>query len=131
MRIIELANRLNHPGHYSSAVASGGFLYISGQLPIDWDTGGLVEGGLEEQARQSLANVDAVLRAEGLSRRDVVKTTVFIPDVALWPRVDAVYAEFFGAHKPARSVVPTTTLHYNAWVEVEAVAAYAAEGGSA
>lgn len=124
MRIIELPHRRGHAGHYSSAVAAGGFLYISGQLPTDWAAGGMAGGGLEEHARQALANLDEVLRAEGLTRRDVVKTTVFIPDVELWPKVDAIYAGFFGDHRPARSVVPTTALHYGAWVEIEAVAMY-------
>lgn len=129
MRKIELPERANHPGHYCSAVSSNGFLYVSGQLPIAWNTGKIIEGGPEEHARQALANLDAVLRAEGLTREDVVKTTVFIPDVSLWPRVDAVYAEFFGEHKPSRSVVPTTALHYGAHVEVEAIAEYEGQGG--
>jgi 2-iminobutanoate/2-iminopropanoate deaminase len=78
-----------------------------------------------EEARQALANLDAVLRAGG-SRRDLVlKTTVFVRDIELWDAVNAVYAEFFGAHRPSRSIVPTGPLHFGLLVEIEAVAALA------
>lgn len=122
MRLIELNQTEGHPGHYSTAAACGDFLYISGQLPIDWKgTRTLVPGGAAEHAVRCLENLGAVLESEGLRREDVVKTTVFIPDIEMWPAVDAEYAAFFGEHKPARSVVPTTGLHYGALVEIEAV----------
>lgn len=122
MKPVERKQTALHPGHYSSAMRCGDLLFVSGQLPIDWATGKIVSGGVEEHARQALENLEALLDAEGFAKSDVAKTTVYIPDVAMWPQVDAVYARFFGNHKPARSVVPTNALHYNALVEVEAIA---------
>lgn len=109
-------------GHYSPGVAAGGMLYVSGQLPIDPETGKIAEGGIREQTLQALANVGRVLAAAGLGRENVVMCHVYIPDMADWDAVNEVYAEFFGSHKPARAVVPTRALHHGALVEIEAVA---------
>lgn len=109
-------------GHYAQGILVGGFLFISGQLPIDPITGNLVPGGMEEQAIQAFRNLEAVVKASGGSREDVVKVTVYIPDISQWNTVNRIYGEFFGNHKPARSVVPTRDLHFGALVEVEAVA---------
>lgn len=109
-------------GHYAQGILVGGFLFISGQLPIDPVTGNLVPGGMEEQAIQAFRNLEAVVKASGGSREDVVKVTVYIPDISQWNTVNRIYGEFFGNHKPARSVVPTRDLHFGALVEVEAVA---------
>lgn len=110
-------------GHYSQAVAANGFLFISGQLPFDAATGELRLGPIEEQTRLVLRNLDAILRAAGCAREDVVKVTLFFPDMALWPAINKAYAEFFGEHRPARSAVPSGPLHYNAGLEIEAIAA--------
>ncbi len=110
-------------GHYSQGVVHGGLVYVSGQLAIDPATGEKKLGSIEEQTGQALKNVAAVLEAAGSGIDRVLKTTVYVSDIALWPRVDAVYAEFFGDHKPARAVVPTRELHFGFQVEVEAVAA--------
>ena len=109
-------------GHYSPGVIAGGMLYISGQLPIDPGTGKIAEGGIREQTKQALANVGRVLEAAGCRREDVVMCRVYIPDMGNWDAVNEVYAEFFGAHKPARAVVPTRELHHGALVEIEATA---------
>ena len=109
-------------GHYSPGVIAGGMLYISGQLPIDPGTGKIAEGGIREQTKQALANVGRVLEAAGCRREDVVMCRVYISDMGNWDAVNEVYAEFFGAHKPARAVVPTRELHHGALVEIEAVA---------
>ncbi len=113
-------------GHYSYGVVHGDLVYVSGQLPIDPRTGRKLTGEpLDAQVRQALDNLDAVLRAAG-SRRDLVlKTTVYVTDIALWDQVNAVYAGFFGEHRPARSIVPTGPLHFGLLVEIEAVAAVA------
>jgi 2-iminobutanoate/2-iminopropanoate deaminase len=95
---------------------------VAGQLPIDPRTGELVSGGMEEQALQALRNLEAVVKAAGGSRKDVVKVTVYIPDIAQWGTVNRIYSKFFGDHKPARSVVPTRELHFGALLEVEAIA---------
>jgi len=110
-------------GHYAQAVAHNGFLFVSGQLPIDPGTGKPVDGTIEEQTNRALENILAILRAAGSDRHLVVKTTVYVSDIELWPRVNAAYALFFGEHRPARAVVPTRELHYGCLIEIEAVAA--------
>lgn len=112
----------NKKGHYSPGVLVGNILYVSGQLPMDPVTGTLAAGGIEEQTRAALNNVERVLNAAGLTRNDVAMCRVYIPDVALWDAVNEVYADFFGEHKPARVVVPTRALHHGALVEIEAMA---------
>jgi len=109
-------------GHYSQAVRHGDLIFVSGMLPIRPD-GTKVEGEVEEQTRQALENVEAVLLAAGSGRDKVIKTTVYVSDIALWGRVNAEYAAFFGDHRPARAVVPTRELHFGLLVEIEAVAA--------
>ena len=109
-------------GHYAPGVLSGGSLYVSGQLPIDHQTGKVVAGGITAQAEMALKNVDAVLRAAGLSRSAAVLCRVYVSDIAHWDAVNAVYAGFFGSHRPARVVVPTGALHHGALVEIEAIA---------
>ncbi|MCD7907628.1 MAG: RidA family protein [Clostridium sp.] len=110
-------------GHYVPAVKYNEVLYISGQLSIDPETGRVPEGGVQAEARQALANLDLVLREAGATREDVLHCRVYIPDVAYWPDLNQVYGEFFGAHRPARVVVPTNKLYNGCLVEVEAVAA--------
>ena len=109
-------------GHYSPGVVSRGMLYVSGQLPMDHRTGALVPGGVAEQTRAALWNMDQVLKAAGATKESVVMCRVYVPDVKLWDEVNRVYAEYFGDHKPARVVVPTTELHHGALVEIEAMA---------
>ena len=108
--------------HYSSAVVHDGIVYVSGQLPLDPEKEQPVAGGIEEQTRAALQNLSKVLEAAGSSKENVLRTTAYIPDVSLWSRVNEVYAEFFGDHRPARTVVPTTELHYGCLIEIDAVA---------
>lgn len=116
-------NAPDHPGHYSLGVSSNGFTFISGQLPIDWNgTGKLVCGGIEAQTRQALDNLVNALSVGGLGIDAVVKTTVLISDIKFWPAVDAIYKEYFKEHKPSRTVIPTMPLHYDALIEIEAIA---------
>ena len=110
-------------GHYAQAVVHGGIVYVSGQLAVDPETGEKRLGSIEEQTKQALSNVAAILGAAGSSLDRVLKTTVYVSDISLWGRVNAVYAEVFGAHRPARAVVPTKELHYGFLVEIEAIAA--------
>ena len=109
-------------GHYSPGVISHGTLYISGQLPIDPATGKIAEGGAAAQTRAVLENVERVLLAAEVKKENVVLCRVYIPDVSLWDEVNAAYAEYFGEHRPARVMVPTTALHHGALVEIEAIA---------
>jgi 2-iminobutanoate/2-iminopropanoate deaminase len=110
-------------GHYVPGMKYNGVLYISGQLSINPETGQVPEGGVKAEARQALKNLDLVLKEAKLTRNDVLQCRVYIPDVAYWPDLNQVYAEFFGEHKPARIVVPTNKLYNGCLVEIEAVAA--------
>ena len=110
-------------GPYSQAVEVGGFVYASGQLPIDPATGIFPEGGIKEQTRQSLLNVSAILEAAGLSLSNVVKTTVYLADMGYFADMNAVYSEFFKAPYPARSAVAVKALPKGAMVEIEVIAA--------
>ncbi|MFC2116069.1 RidA family protein, partial [Bacteroidota bacterium] len=95
----------------------------SGQLPIDPLTGEKNAGPIEEQTMQVLKNISAVLDASGSSLDQVLKVTIFISDISLWGKVNEVYAEVFGDHRPARAVVPCRDLHFGFNLEVEAIAA--------
>jgi 2-iminobutanoate/2-iminopropanoate deaminase len=110
-------------GPYSQAIDSGmGLVFVSGQLPIDPSTGAFPEGGVKEQTRQSLTNARAILEAAGLELRNVVKTTVFLADMADFAAMNEVYAQFFRDPFPARSAVAVKTLPKGALVEIECIA---------
>ena len=109
-------------GPYSQAIRVGNLVFTSGQIPIDPATGSFVEGGIKEQTRQSLSNVRAILEEAGLSMANVIKTTVFLADMADFAEMNAVYAEFFAEPFPARSAVAVKTLPKGALIEIEVVA---------
>lgn len=110
-------------GPYVQAVAAGPYVFTSGQIAIDPATGDLVRGGADEQARQVMANLAAVLAAAGLGFADVIKTTVFLTDMNDFAVVNAAYGESFEtASKPARSTVAVAALPRGARVEIEAIA---------
>ena len=109
-------------GPYSQALRAGGFLFTAGQVGFDPATGELVDGGIAEQTARVLENVRAILQAEGLELASVVKTTVFLVDMADFADMNTVYAHAFGDHRPARSTVAVAALPRGARVEIEAVA---------
>lgn len=110
-------------GHYSPGVVANGFVFVSGQLPVEQPAGTpRPDLGVREQTLLALRNLEAVLVAAGTSRDKVTKVTVFVSDIAAWDEVNAAYAEFFGSHRPARSVVPSGALHFGVKVEIEAIA---------
>jgi 2-iminobutanoate/2-iminopropanoate deaminase len=109
-------------GPYSQGVRAGGFLFTAGQVGFDPATGELVDGGIAEQTARVLENVRAILRAADLDLGSVVKTTVFLVDMADFARMNEVYAGAFGDHRPARSTVAVAALPRGARVEIEAVA---------
>ena len=109
-------------GPYSQAIRIGDLLFTSGQVPLDPATGAVVEGGIEEQARQSLSNVKAILNEAGTNMGSVVKTTVFLKDMNDFAAMNAVYAEFFQEPYPARSAVQVARLPKDVLVEIEAIA---------
>jgi 2-iminobutanoate/2-iminopropanoate deaminase len=110
-------------GHYSQAVVHNGLVYVSGQLPIDPAADERRIGTIEEQTRQVLRNVAAVLEAAGSRLDRVLRMTIYVSDISLWGGVNAVYAEMLGEHRPARAVVPVKELHYGYQIEIEAIAA--------
>ena len=109
-------------GPYSQAIQVGNLVYTSGQIPIKPATGVLVEGSIKEQTRQSLTNVKAILEEAGLLMANVVKTTVFLADMADFAAMNDVYSEFFAEPYPARSAVAVKTLPKGALVEIEVIA---------
>lgn len=109
-------------GPYSQSIEVDGLLFTSGQIGLDPATGELVPGGFEAQARRVLANLEAVLASTGCGFRDVVKTLVFLADMADFPVLNGIYAEAFGDHRPARSTVAAAGLPKGARVEIELVA---------
>ena len=109
-------------GPYSQAIQVGNLVYTSGQIPIDPATGNLVEGGIKEQARQALKNIQAILQEAGLSMANVIKTTVFMADMNDFADMNAVYGEFFSEPYPARSAVAVKTLPKGALTEIEVIA---------
>ncbi len=109
-------------GPYSQAIQIGQLLFTSGQVPIDPETGAIVEGGIQEQAHQSLNNIKAILNAAGTNMGAVVKTTVFLQDMNDFAAMNEVYAQFFQEPYPARSAVQVGRLPKDALVEIEAIA---------
>ena len=109
-------------GPYSQAIEANGIVFVSGQLPIDPATGAFAEGGIKELTRQSLTNMKAILAEAGLAMANVVKTTVFLADMADFAEMNEVYASFFEGVCPARSAVAVKTLPKEARVEIECIA---------
>jgi len=109
-------------GPYSQAVRLGNLLFTSGQIPLTAD-GNLIEGGVEEQTHQVFRNLEAVLAAEGATFADVAKATVFIKDMNQFAAINAIYASYFGDHKPARSTVEVARLPKDVLVEIELIVA--------
>ena len=108
-------------GHYSHVVVADSLVFVSGQLPITPDGKRLANASFEEQATQVLANVSAALRAAGSGVDRLVQVRVYVDDIGNWPSFDKIYAQWAGASRPARAVVPTGPLHFGFKVEVEAV----------
>ena len=123
MKALHSDNAPKAVGPYSQAIEANGFVFASGQLPIDPATNAFVEGGVKEHTRQSLTNAQSVLKAAGLDLSHVIKTTVFLSDMADFAAMNEVYAEFFNEPYPARSAIAVKTLPKNALVEVECIAA--------
>lgn len=109
-------------GHYVQAMDTGGFVFVSGQLPVPVGGTSLADMPFEAQARQSLANLLAIVEAAGLRRDRIAKVTAYLVGAEHWSVFNAIYAEAFGEHRPARSVVPVPSLHHGYLIELEAIA---------
>ena len=121
-RVIKAQNAPAAIGPYSHAISVGDLLFTSGQIPLDPETGKLVGGSIEEQTEQVLKNLEAVLSANHMSFENVVKTTVFITDLADFSKINEVYATKFKNEPPARSCVQVAALPAGAKIEIELVA---------
>lgn len=122
MKVIATKNAPAAVGPYSQAIDCGDTVYCSGQIPLDPQTGAVVEGGLEAQAHQMFHNVKAVLAEAGLGLENVVKTTVFMTDLGQFGALNAIYAEYFAEPYPARSCVEVSALPKGVLVECEVIA---------
>jgi len=122
-KIVSTAGAPKAIGPYSQAVVHNGIVYLSGQIAIDPATNQLIEGDVAAQTRRVLANLKAVLEEAGSSLDAVLKTTVFLKDMADFPKMNEVYGEYFSANPPARSTVQAAKLPRDVAVEIDAIAA--------
>lgn len=113
-------------GPYSPAVSAGGFLFVSGQIPINPKTGQLVKDSFDNQVRQTLENLKSVIESAKLTLDDVVKVTIFLADLARFNELNTIYEEYFGESKPARACVQAAALPKGVDVEIEAIACFPA-----
>jgi 2-iminobutanoate/2-iminopropanoate deaminase len=121
-RTVRTAGAPGAIGPYSQGIAAGGFLFISGQVPLDPESGQAVGEGIEEQVERVLENVKAILAAGGADLGSVVKTTVYLTDLKDFPRMNEVYGRYFGADPPARATVQVAALPRGVRIEVDAIA---------
>ncbi len=121
-KVIHTPTAPNAIGPYSQAILAGNLIFISGQIPIDPATGDLVDGDIRQQTRQVLENIKHILESQGLTLDQVVKTTIFLRNMAHFSQVNEVYGTYFPAEPPARSTIEVSNLPRNVDIEIEAVA---------
>lgn len=121
MKVIETADAPAPIGPYSQAIQANGFIFVSGQIPIDPKTGHVVDGGIEPQTRQVIKNISAILEAAGTDLHQVVKATVFLANLDDFAAFNQVYTEYFGKTRPARAAVQVMRLPKEALLEIEVV----------
>lgn len=122
MREISAGDAPQPAGHYSQAIEHQGLVYVSGQLPINPKSKEKSVGTIEEQTEQVLTNLESILKKANSGKNHVLKVTVYIADIAHWNRVNRVYKNFFGDHRPARAIIPTKELHFGYQIEMDAIA---------
>lgn len=122
MKIITIKDAPLPAGHYSPAIKDGELLYISGQLPINQQTGSHCNGDIQAQALQIFDNFNNILTAAGTQKDQVIKVTIYLTDISEWDNVNTLYQQFFGNHRPVRSIVPVGPLHYGFRMEMEGIA---------
>ncbi len=116
-------------GPYSPGVVANGFLFVSGQIPLNPATGELVKESFESQVRQTLENVKSVIEAVGATLDDVVKVTIFLQDLANFEELNRIYSEYFSESKPARAAIQAARLPKDVDIEIEAIAAVKESSG--
>ena len=109
-------------GPYSQAIQAGNFLFLSGQIPLNPKTGELIQGDIREQTQQVLENIKRILESQGLRMENMVKSTIFLKDIANFNQVNEVYGNYFPSSPPARSTVEVSKLPRNAEIEIETIA---------
>jgi len=125
MRSISTPDAPKPAGHYSQAIVHNGVVYVAGQLGIDPKRPGHTPDDIELQTEQTLRNVASILVAAGSDLHHVLSMTIYISDISDWGRVNAIYSQVMGDHRPARAVVPVKDLHYGFGIEVSCIAAVA------
>jgi len=108
--------------HYSPAIVHENIIYISGQLPIIQETKEPISADIKEQTKFVLQKLSKILEELGSDLKKVLKTTIYVADIKMWDDVNKIYADFFKEHKPARTIVPTKTLHFDCLIEIDAIA---------
>lgn len=121
-KVIAAAGAPKAIGPYSQAVKAGRFLFLSGQLPLDPETGNISGDGIETQTKQAIENIKSILASAGASLSDVVKTTVFLTDIGHFPEMNQVYQQYFATDAPARSCVEVSRLPKDVLIEIESIA---------
>jgi len=123
MEKITLPNTPEPLGHYSPAVVHNGLIFVSGQLPRNAESGEVETGPIEAQTELAMRNVEQILLAAGSDLSLVLQMTIYVSEMELWDKVNAVYASVLGEHKPARAIVPVKDLHFGTKIEIQAIAA--------
>ena len=123
MKKIQPPNQPQPKGHYSPGIEHNDLIYVSGQLPMDLVTREPFVGDIETQTELALKNVEAVLHAAGSDLNHVLQMTIYISEMELWDKVNEVYVQILGEHKPARAIVPVKDLHFGTKIEIQAIAA--------
>ena len=123
MKVIQPADQPRPKGHYSPGIEHNGLIYVSGQLPMTLDTREPFAGDIETQTELALKNVEHVLKAAGSDLQHVIQMTIYVSDMELWGKVNAVYARVMGEHRPARAMIPVKDLHFDTKIEIQAIAA--------
>jgi len=122
MNIVDTPDMPKGNGHYSMCIEHNGTLYLAGQLPLIPGTK-ITPDSIEDQTRLVLSKVENIVKEAGSNKDKIIQMRIYLSNIALWDKVNTVYADFFGLHKPVRAVIPTRDLHYGCLIEVEAIAA--------
>jgi reactive intermediate/imine deaminase len=121
MKVIQPSDQSIPKGHYSPGIIHNGFIFVSGQLPIDLKTREPFIGAIEGQTELALLNVENVLKAAGSDLDHVVQMTIYVSDMELWGKVNETYSKVMGEHRPARAIVPVKDLHFGTKIEIQAI----------
>ncbi len=122
MKKIQPTNIPVPKGHYSPAINHNGLIYVSGQLPWNYETGEVETGAIELQTELALRNVETILHAAGSDLNHVLQMTIYVSEMNDWDKINEVYKRILGEHKPARAIVPVKDLHFGTQIEIQAIA---------